>query len=65
MNIEKALADRIGPAGAKLHSGHAAEMIRSHWISSCICGINVICLLDLLDGVRRGFVVLARPIWAM
>ncbi len=59
MNIEKALADRIGPAGAKLHSARSRNdqvaldlrlYLRDQGDS----------LVDLLDGVRRGFARLGR-----
>ena len=59
MNIEKALADRIGPAGAKLHSARSrndqiALDLKLYLRDQCDR------LMDLLDGVRRGFTVLAR-----
>ncbi len=59
MNIEKALADRIGPAGAKLHSARSrndqvALDLRLYLRDQCDL------LVDLLDGVRRGFTGLAR-----
>lgn len=59
MNIEKALADRIGPAGAKLHSARSrndqiALDLKLYLRDQCDR------LVDLLDDVRRGFTVLAR-----
>ena len=59
MNIEKALVDRIGPAGAKLHSARSRNdqialdlklYLRDH------CDI----MDGLLAGVQKAFVVLAR-----
>ncbi len=59
MNIEKALVDRIGPAGAKLHSARSrndqiALDLRLYLRDECDR------LGGLLHGVRRAFVVLAR-----
>ena len=59
MNIEKALADRIGPAGAKLHSARSrndqvALDLRLYLRDQCDS------LVELLDHVRRGFATLAR-----
>jgi len=59
MNIEKALADRIGPAGAKLHSARSrndqiALDLKLYLRDQCDS------LMELLDGVRRSFTVLAR-----
>jgi len=59
MNIEKALADRIGPAGAKLHSARSrndqiALDLRLYLRDQCDR------LIDLLDDVRAGFTTLAR-----
>jgi len=59
MNIEKALADRIGPAGAKLHSARSrndqiALDLKLYLRDQCDR------FVDLLDDVRRGFVLLAR-----
>ncbi|MCG6931478.1 MAG: argininosuccinate lyase [Desulfofustis sp.] len=59
MNIEKALADRIGPAGAKLHSARSrndqiALDLKLYLRDQCDS------LVQLLDGVRRGFTQLAR-----
>jgi len=59
MNIEKALADRIGPAGAKLHSARSrndqvALDLRLYLRDQCDL------LMELIDGVRRGFAGLAR-----
>jgi len=59
MNIEKALIDRIGPAGAKLHSGRSrndqiAVDFKMYLRDQC----DVI--VDLLDEVRKSFVVVAR-----
>jgi len=59
MNIEKALADRIGPAGAKLHSARSrndqvALDLRLYLRDQCDL------LTELLDAVRRGFAHLAR-----
>lgn len=59
MNIEKALADRIGPAGAKLHSARSrndqvALDLKLYLRDQCD-RIN-----GLLDDVRRGFTTLAR-----
>jgi argininosuccinate lyase len=59
MNIEKALADRIGPAGAKLHSARSrndqvALDLKLYLRDQCDL------LVDLLDSVRHGFTRLAR-----
>ncbi len=59
MNIEKALIDDIGPAGAKLHSARSrndqiALDLRLFLRDQCDR------FMDLLDEVRKGFVVLAR-----
>lgn len=59
MNIEKALAERIGPAGAKLHSARSrndqiALDTRLYLRDQCDY------LAELLDGVRKSFVLLAR-----
>ena len=59
MNIEKALADRIGPAGAKLHSARSrndqvALDLKLYLRDQCDY------LVELLDDVRRGFARLAR-----
>lgn len=59
MNIEKALADRIGPAGAKLHSARSrndqvALDLKLYLRDQCDL------LVDLLDSVWQGFTRLAR-----
>ncbi len=59
MNIEKALVDRIGPAGAKLHSARSrndqvALDLKLYLRDQCDR------LAVLLDGLRRAFVLLAR-----
>ncbi|MBU0944169.1 MAG: argininosuccinate lyase [Proteobacteria bacterium] len=59
MNIEKALIDAIGPAGAKLHSARSrndqiALDLRLYLREQCDR------FMDLLENVRRAFVVLAR-----
>ncbi len=59
MNIEKALADRIGPAGAKLHSARSrndqvALDLKLYLRDQCDL------LVELLDSVRHGFIRLAR-----
>jgi argininosuccinate lyase len=59
MNIEKALVERIGPAGAKLHSARSrndqvALDFKLYLRDQCDEVMN------LLDGIRRAFVVLAR-----
>ena len=59
MNIEKALADRIGAAGAKLHSARSrndqvALDLKLYLRDQCDI------MVELLDNVRRGFAVLAR-----
>jgi argininosuccinate lyase len=59
MNIEKALVDRIGPAGAKLHSARSrndqiALDLKLYLRDQCDR------LVQLLEEVRRAFVVLAR-----
>ncbi len=59
MNIEKALADRIGPAGAKLHSARSrndqiALDTRLYLRDQCDY------LAELLDNIRKAFVLLAR-----
>ncbi|MFT5699774.1 MAG: argininosuccinate lyase [Desulforhopalus sp.] len=59
MNIEKALIDRIGPTGAKLHSGRSrndqvAVDFKMYLRDQCDS------IVELLDAVRRSFVVVAR-----
>ncbi len=59
MNIEKALIDAIGPAGAKLHSARSrndqiALDFRMYLRDQCDI------FVALLDGLRRAFVSLAR-----
>lgn len=59
MNIEKALIDKIGPAGAKLHSGRSrndqvAVDFKMYLRDQCDL------IVDLLDEVRKSFVVVAR-----
>ncbi|PID74537.1 MAG: argininosuccinate lyase [Desulfobacterales bacterium] len=59
MNIEKALIERIGPTGARLHSGRSrndqvALDLKMYVRDQCDL------LSDLLNGTRRAFVVLAR-----
>ncbi len=59
MNIEKALVDRIGPAGAKLHSARSrndqvALDFKLYLRDKCDE------VMILLDGIRRAFVLLAR-----
>ncbi|PHR29762.1 MAG: argininosuccinate lyase [Desulfotalea sp.] len=59
MNIEKALIDRIGPAGAKLHSGRSrndqvAVDFKMYLRDQCDS------IVELLDAVRSAFVVVAR-----
>lgn len=59
MNIEKALIDAIGPAGAKLHSARSrndqiALDFRMYLRDECDR------FVELLDDVRRSFVTLAR-----
>ncbi len=59
MNIEKALLDRIGPAGAKLHSARSrndqvAVDFKMYLRDQCSQ------IIELLDGINRAFVGLAR-----
>ncbi len=59
MNIEKTLSDRIGPAGAKLHSARSrndqvAVDFKMYLREQCSL------LIELLDDVNRAFVGLAR-----
>lgn len=59
MNIEKALIDRIGPTGAKLHSGRSrndqvAVDFKMYLRDQCDS------IVELLDAVRKSFVVVAR-----
>ncbi len=59
MNIEKSLVERIGPAGAKLHSARSrndqvALDFKLYLRDQCDT------LIELLDGIRRAFVLLAR-----
>ncbi len=59
MNIEKALLDRIGPAGAKLHSARSrndqvAVDFKMYLRDQCSQ------IIELLDGINIAFVVLAR-----
>ena len=59
MNIEKSLVERIGPAGAKLHSARSrndqvALDFKMYLRDQCDT------LVELLDDIRKAFVVLAR-----
>ena len=59
MNIEKALADRIGPAGARLHAARSrndqvALDLKLYLRDQCDR------FVELLDELRRGFATLAR-----
>jgi argininosuccinate lyase len=59
MNIEKALVDRIGPAGAKLHSARSrndqiALDFKMYLRNQCSL------ITELLDGINTAFVGLAR-----
>ena len=59
MNIEKSLLERIGPAGAKLHSGRSrndqvALDFKMYLRDQCDT------LILLLDDIRKAFVMLAR-----
>jgi len=59
MNIEKALVDRIGPAGAKLHSARSrndqiALDFKMYLREQCTF------IIELLDDINRAFVRLAR-----
>ncbi len=59
MNIEKALVERIGPAGAKLHSARSrndqiALDFKMYLRDQCDY------LVELLDGVRRAFAIVGR-----
>jgi len=59
MNIEKALVDRIGPAGAKLHSARSrndqiALDFKMYLRDQCSM------IIELLDGINTAFVGLAR-----
>jgi len=59
MNIEKALIDRIGPAGAKLHSGRSrndqiAVDFKMYLRDQCDS------IVDHLDAVRKSFVIVAK-----
>ncbi|TKB24236.1 argininosuccinate lyase [Desulfopila sp. IMCC35006] len=59
MNIEKSLVERIGPAGAKLHSGRSrndqvALDFKMYLRDQCDI------LMALLHDIRKAFVVLAR-----
>ncbi|MCK5516547.1 MAG: argininosuccinate lyase, partial [Desulfobulbaceae bacterium] len=59
MNIEKALLDRIGPAGAKLHSARSrndqvAVDFKMYLRDQCSQ------VIELLDGINTAFVRLAR-----
>ena len=59
MNIEKALVERIGPAGAKLHSARSrndqvALDFKLYLREQCDE------VMALLDGIRRAFALLAR-----
>jgi argininosuccinate lyase len=59
MNIEKSLVERIGPAGAKLHSARSrndqvALDFKMYLRDQCDT------LIELLDAIRRAFVLLAR-----
>jgi argininosuccinate lyase len=59
MNIEKSLVERIGPAGAKLHSGRSrndqvALDFKMYLRDQCDS------LILLLDDIRKAFVMLAR-----
>ncbi len=59
MNIEKALIERIGPAGAKLHSGRSrndqvAVDFKMYLRDQCDA------IIELLDATRKAFVLVAR-----
>ncbi len=59
MNIEKALVDRIGPAGAKLHSARSrndqiALDFKMYLRDQCDY------LVELVDGVCRAFIIVGR-----
>ncbi len=59
MNIEKALLDRIGPAGAKLHSARSrndqvAVDFKMYLRDQCSL------IIELLDGINIAFIRLAR-----
>jgi argininosuccinate lyase len=59
MNIEKSLVERIGPAGAKLHSARSRNDqvtldFKMYLRDQCDS------LIDLLDAISRAFVMLAR-----
>jgi argininosuccinate lyase len=59
MNIEKSLVERIGPAGAKLHSARSrndqvALDFKMYLRDQCDS------IIALLDNIRRAFVLLAR-----
>jgi len=59
MNIEKALIERIGPAGAKLHSGRSrndqvAVDFKMYLRDQCDT------IIELLDATRKAFVLVAR-----
>lgn len=59
MNIEKSLVERIGPAGAKLHSARSrndqvALDFKLYLRDQCDL------LIELLDNIRKAFVMLAR-----
>jgi argininosuccinate lyase len=59
MNIEKALVDRIGPAGAKLHSGRSRNDQVALDLKLYLRDQSDR-LIKLLDQIGRAFVVLAR-----
>ncbi len=59
MNIEKALTDRIGPAGAKLHTARS----RNDQVAldtRLYCRAEIARLTDLLTGMQRSLVALSR-----
>ncbi|MBI5556652.1 MAG: argininosuccinate lyase [Deltaproteobacteria bacterium] len=59
MNIEKALVDRIGPAGAKLHTARSRNDQINLDLRLYLREASEV-LAGLLDGVRTSFVSLAR-----
>ena len=59
MNIEKALADRIGAAGAKLHTARSRND-QVNLDTRLYLRDEIVNIIDLLTDLRKGFVGLAR-----
>ena len=59
MNIEKALVDKIGPAGAKLHSARSRNDQVALDLKLYLRDQSLM-MIELLEALQKGFVILAR-----